>query len=223
MATIEERSDGRTVQLKRVRLSYCDSLKDKKPTTKDGTGKPKHTLNLILDPNDPVGKKYFEENKQKAVAGLKAAGEAFKKKPDLFKTLMEDEWKRCCFRKGEKMKNGDGVVREHYKGTYWIAGAGPKAGDKRPTIKRKDKSVVAYDDILDVCYGGVYADVVVSFYGTDKGGGDGIFNSIEVVRSWETGDRFPEGGGIHVDDDDFDDDDDDFAGASSKGDDDIDF
>lgn len=222
MSSIEQRSDGRTVQLKRVRLSYCDSLKDKKPTTKDGSGKLKHTCNVILDPKDPIGKKYFEENKTKLQNALRAAGDAFKKKPDLYKTLMEDEWKRCCFRKGEKMKNADGEVREHYKGTYFIACAGPKAGDKRPVIKRKDKSVVGYDDILDVCYGGVYADVVISFYGTDKGGSDGIFNSIEVIRSWEAGDRFPEGGGVHVDDDDFDDDDDDFAGAGNGSDDDDD-
>lgn len=222
MASIEERSDGRTVQLKRVRLSFPQSLKDKKSTTKDGSGKPKHTCNIILDPNDPVSGKYYEENKAKIISALKAAGEAFKKKPDLYKILMEDEPKRCFLRKGDKMKNADGQVREHYKGTLWIAGIGPKAGDQRPVLKRKDKSLVSYEQIADLFYGGVYSDVVISAYGTDKGGSDGLFNSIEVIRSWEAGDRYPEGGGVHVEDDDFDDDDDDFAGAggSVSGDDD---
>lgn len=224
--TIEERGDGRTVQLKGVRLSYADSLKDKKPTTKDGSGKLKHTVNIILDPNS----KYFEENKKKCIAALEAAGDQFKKKPGLFRTLMEDEPKRCCFRKGDRMKNADGVVREHYKGTYWIAGAGPKAGENRPTIKGRDKRIIGYDEILDVCYGGVFADVVVSFYGTDKGGSDGIFDSVEVIRSHERGERFNEGGGVHVDDDDFDDLDDDLdddgeflgSGGPSSSSDDID-
>jgi len=212
--SIEERSDGRTVQLKGVRLSYCDSLKDKKPTTKDGSGKLKHTVNVILDPASPN----FEENKKKCVAALEAAGEQFKKKPGLFRQLMEDEWKRCSFRKGDRMKNGEGVVREHYKGGYWIGGAGPKAGENRPVIKGRDKRIIGYDQILDVCYGGVFADVVISFYGTDKGGSDGIFNSIEVIRSYERGERFAEGGGVHVDDDDFDDldDDEDFLGSGSS-------
>lgn len=218
MATIEERSDGRTVQLKRVRLSFPGSLKDKKSTTKDGSGRPKHTVNIIMDPNDPVGKKYHEENKTKVIAALRAAGEAYKKKPDLYKILMDDEPKRCCLRKGEKMKTADGQVRDHYKGTLWIAGAGPKAGDERPVLKGKDKRIIGYDEINSVFYGGVYADVVVSMYGTDKGGSDGLFNSVEVIRSWEVGDRFPEGGGVHVDDDDFDDDDDDFVGMGGGSD-----
>lgn len=213
--SIEERGDGRTVQLKGVRLSFADSLKDKKHTTKDQSGKMKHTVNIILDPASPN----YEENKRKCVAALEAAGEQFRKKPGLFKTLMEDEYKRCCFRKGERMKNSDGEVRPQYKGTYWIAGAGPKAGDNRPVIKGRDKRIIGYDEILDVCYGGVFADVVISFYGTDKGGSDGIFNSVEVIRSYERGERFAESGGVHVDDDDFDDldDDEDFLGGGSSG------
>lgn len=212
--SVEERGDGRSVLLKGVRLSFTDSLKDKKPTTKDGTGKLKHTCNVILQPDS----KYFEENKAKMVSALEAAGVAFNGKKDLFRRIMEDEPKRCCFRKGERMKDGDGKVRPHYAGSYWIAGAGPKAGDNRPVIKGRDKRIIGYDEILDVCYGGVIADVVVSVYGTDKGGSDGIFNSIEVIRSHERGERFAEGGGVHVDDDDFDDleDDEDFLGGGSS-------
>lgn len=217
MATIEERGDGRTVQLKRVRLSFPASLKDKKSTTKDGSGKSKHTVNILLHPDDPVGSKYYKENVDKVLGALRAAGDAFKKKPNLYERIMDDEPKRCSWRKGEKMKTADGQVREHYKGGMWIAGAGPKAGDERPVLKGKDKRLIGLDEIPTVFYGGVYADVVVSFYGTDKGGSDGIFNSVEVIRSWEVGDRFPEGGGVHVDDDDFDDDDDDFAGMGGGG------
>ena len=61
---------------------------------------------------------------------------------------------------------------------------------------------MAEDDILDVMYGGVYADVILSFYGTDKGG-RGVFCTIEAIRSHEEGERM--GGGVVVDADDFDD------------------
>lgn len=221
MASLEERSDGRTVQLKAVRLSFTNSLKDKKPTTKDGSGRPKHTLNVILERNSP----HFEANEAKCVAAMREAGEQFKKKPDLWKSLMDDDHKRLCFKKGERMKTADGDVREHYAGNLWISGAGPKAGDQRPKLLDRKKQPVAYDDILDVFYGGVVADVVISYYATDKGGSDGLFCSVEAIRSHQVGDRFPEGGGINVDEDDFDDlDDDDFeaAGGSVSGGDEID-
>ena len=78
----------------------------------------------------------------------------------------------------------------------------------------RHKRLVEYKDILDVCYGGSLCDAVVSFYGTQKGG-DGVFCSIECIRSWQVGDRV--GGGIEVSEDDFEDLDDleDRAGGSA--------
>jgi hypothetical protein len=86
-------------------------------------------------------------------------------------------------------------------------------------MQRRELRPVAVDDINDVFYNGSYVDVVISFYGTDKGG-NGIFSSIEAIRSWQEGDRM--GGGIQVDDDDFDDLDDEIAPKTPASDDDDD-
>ena len=195
---IEEKSDGRTVQLKRVRLSFTDSLKDKKKTSDDPNAKPKHGLNVIIEMNGPNG----EANKAKVGAALRAAGEKQWKNPDAFKKIAEDNPKRVCFKKGEKFKNKEDKVYAGYEGNYAFSASGPSAGQKRPKLLDRHKREVEEKDILDVFYGGVYADVIVSFFGTDKGS-RGIFASVEAIRSHQEGERM--GGGIYVDADDFDD------------------
>lgn len=195
---IEEKSDGRTVQLKRVRLSFTDSLKDKKKTSDDPNAKPKHGLNVINEADSPYG----EENNKKIMAAIRAAGEKQWKNPDAFKGIAEDSPKRVCFRKGEKFKNKEGKVYAGYEGNTAFSASGPSAGQKRPKLLDRRKREVGEDEILDVFYSGVYADVVVSFFGTDKGS-RGIFASVEAIRSHEEGERM--GGGVYVDADDFDD------------------
>lgn len=210
---IEEKSDGRTVQLKRVRLSFTDSLKDKKKTSDDPNAKPKHGLNVILEANSP----HYEENHKKVMAAIRAAGEKEWKNPDAFKGIMEDNPKRVCYRKGDRFKNREGKPYAGYEGNHAFSASGPSAGQKRPKLLDRRKREVGEDDILDVFYGGVYADVIVSFFGTDKGS-RGIFASVEAIRSHEEGERM--GGGIYVDADDFDDleEDDSFdKGPSSSG------
>lgn len=196
MATDTEK-DPRTVQLKRVRLSFTDSLKDKKATVENG--EPKYSCNLILESED----KDFEAKKAKVVAAIKASGERSWMKPDAYKSIMEDDPKRVCFRKGERFKNKEGEIYAGYEGNWGIACGTPRKGQKRPVLLDRRKKPVAEDDILDVFYGGVYADVIVSFYGTDKGG-RGIFCTLEAIRSHEEGERMG-GGPVHVDADDFDD------------------
>lgn len=195
---IEEKSDGRTVQLKHVRLSFTESLKDKKKTSDDPNAKPKHGLNVILESGD----KHFEANMAKVMSAIKAAGEKEWKNPDAYKGIQEDNPKRLCFRKGERFKNREGKVYAGYDGNFAFSASGPSAGQKRPKLLDRHKREVAEDAILDVFYGGCYADVIVSFFGTDKGS-RGIFASVEAIRSHQEGERM--GGGIYVDADDFDD------------------
>lgn len=212
---IEEKSDGRTVQLKRVRLSFTDSLKEKRATVENG--KPKHSVNIILESSSPN----YDENRAKVTNALKAACEKAFKNPDAFKSIAEDDPKRVCYRKGERFKNKEGVVYAGYEGNYAISAAGPSGGDRRPKLLDRHRRPVEEGDILDVFYGGTYADVIVSFYGTEKGG-RGIFASVEAVRSHQEGDRM--GGGIYVDADDFDDlEDDGFDSGSSSSSSDLDF
>lgn len=210
---IEDKSDGRTVQLKRVRLSFTKRLKNKAKTS-DEAQKETHGCNIILEANTP----HFKDNSAKVIAALKATGEKAFKNPDAYKDIAEDAPKRVCFRKGEKFKNKEGKVYAGYEGNYAFSASGPSGGEKRPKLLDRHKRPVEVEDIDDVFYGGCYADVIVSFYGTDKGS-RGIFATIEAIRSHQEGERM--GGGVNVDADDFDDleDDDAFAGAGDSGDD----
>ena len=209
---IEEKSDGRSVQLKRVRLSFTKRLKTKGKTSDEAT-KETHGLNIVLDADS--------ENHRKCIAALKEAGKQAFKNENAYIEIAEDAPKRVCFREGRKFKNKEGKIYAGYEtGKMGFAANGPSGGDKRPKLLDRRKRPVEEKDINDVFYGGCYADVVVSFYGTDKGS-RGIFATIEAIRSHEEGERI--GGGIDVDADDFDDleDDDSFVGGgSSKSDDD---
>lgn len=221
MSDAPKPADPRTVRLKMVRLSFSDSLKDKKSTVENGT--PKHGTNLIVvqtaDASDPLSAaaaKLFEENKAKIISAIKAAGvEAFGKE-DAWKDIAEDSPKRLCYRKGERWKNGDGEVYKGYANNWAISASGPKGGEHRPLLLDRRKREVPEADIPTVMYGGSYCDVVISFFGTDKGG-RGIFASIEAIRSREEGERL--GGGPRATADDFDDldDDDSFSGTSAAG------
>lgn len=204
---IEEKSDGRTVQLKRVRLSFTQRLKTKAKTS-DESNKETHGLNIILDKSSP----HYKANYDKVIAALKMAGEKAFKSEDAYLTIAEDAPKRVCFRKGEKFKNKEGKVYAGYEGNHAFGANGPSGGEKRPKLLDRHKRPVEVNDINDVFYGGVWADVIVSFYGTEKGS-RGIFATIEAIRSHQEGERM--GGGVEVEADDFDDmdDDDSFVGA----------
>lgn len=236
MATEQKERDPRTVQLKGVRLSFTDGIKDKKKTSSEPDATPKHSLNVINEASRP----HFEANQKLIMAAIKAAGLKAWKKEDAYKDIQEDNPKRLCFKKGEKFKNKEGKPYAGYEGNYAFSASGPSGGQKRPKLldrykrslrdqasadKIKEGKVFEESQILDIFYGGVYADVIVSFYGTDKGS-RGIFCSVEAIRSHQEGERM--GGGVYVDDDDFDDfeDDDSFdsgpASGSKKDDDDFD-
>lgn len=189
MATDDDKKgDGRTVLLKHIRLSFTESLKDKKRTSEE-SDKESHGCNFILEAND----KHFEANKKKLMSAIRAACEAqWPGKPDKWKDIQEDAPKRLCFRKGASFKNREGEVYQGYAGNYALTAKGPSAGQKRPKLLDRHKRDVAYDDIEDVMYGGTYGDAVVSLYGTEKGSA-GIFASIELIRSHQEGERM--GGG----------------------------
>lgn len=208
-------NDGRIAKLKNVRAYYTDSIHEAKPTVEGG--EPKYTCTLVLEKDSAE----FESNRKAIIAALNAAAEKQWKKPDAWKTIMEDDPKRLAFRKGERFKNKEGQVYRGFEGNMAVAVAGPSGGKRRPVIlDRRKKKVTDPSDIPDVLYGGTYCDCIVSFYGTDKGG-RGLFASVEVIRSREEGDRV--GGGYQFRDDDADffdelEDDDSFDGKSSGSD-----
>lgn len=199
--------DPRTVTLKGVRLSFTDGIKEKRKTSDEPGALPRHNFNIILE----TGSKHQAENLAKVSAALKAAGEKQWKNENAYKDIAEDNPKRVCFKKGEKFKNKEGKIYEGYEGNYASGVSGPGGGQKRPVLRDKYKRPVEEKDISDVFYSGSYADVIVSFFGTDKGS-RGIFASCELVRSHQMGEAMA--GGYHFNEedlsdlDDFDDDDD---------------
>lgn len=216
MATEEKKKDPRTVQLLGVRGSFTDALVEKKKTANTDDAKEKYGCNLILETTGPMAQ-YFEANKAKIRAALEAAGEQAWKNPDAYKGLMEDDPKRLCYRKGERFKNQEtSEVYKGYAGNWAISGGTPGGGQRRPKLYDRRKREVPEKDIAEVFFGGCYFDVVVSFYGTDKGG-RGIFCTIEAIRSREEGERMAGGwtGGADAFDD-LEDGADAFEGTSSS-------
>jgi hypothetical protein len=197
MAT-EEKGDGRTVQLRHVRLVFTDRLKTAKKTS-DESLKETYGCSVILDASSP----HFEANKAKVMSAIRLAGEKAWKNPEAFAAIAEDAPKRVCYRDGSKFKNKEGKIYAGFEGNKAFSANGPEGGLKRPKkMLDRYKREVEVKDMDDVFYGGVYADAFVSFYGTDKGS-RGIFATIEALRSHQIGDRL--GGGVDIDTDDFDD------------------
>lgn len=198
MATDKKEKDPRTVTLLGVRLSFTDGIKEKKKTSDEPDAKPKHNFNIINE----AGTQHFDQNHKRIMAAIRAAGEQKWKNPDAFKAIQEDNPKRLTYRKGDKFKSkSTGEVYAGYAGNYAFGVSGPSGGQKRPILKDKYKRDVEEKDILDVFYGGTYGDVIVSFYGTDKGS-RGIFATCELIRSHQKGERMA--GGYAYDEDDLD-------------------
>lgn len=198
MSTTDKEKDPRTVTLKGVRLSFTEGIKEKRKTSDEPDAKPRHNFNVILE----TGSKHDAENRAKVVAALKAAGLQAWKNENAYKDIAEDNPKRVTFKKGEKFKNRDGKIYEGYEGHYAFSVSGPGGGQRRPILRDKYKRPVDEKDISDVFYSGSYADVIVSFFGTDKGS-RGIFASCELIRSHQQGEAMA--GGYHFSDDDLDD------------------
>lgn len=196
--TIEERGDGRAVQLKNVRLAFMNSLYEKKATVKDGV--PKYNFNAI----NVKEKTEFEANHAKIISALEAASEKQWKDKDRWKRIAESDPKRVCYRKGERFANQEtGLPYAGFEGNYGLSVGCPGKGQKRPKkLLDRLKRPVEEKDILDVFYSGSFGDVVVEFYGTNEGG-PGIFCTCNAIRSRQEGDNLG-GGGVPVEDDDFD-------------------
>jgi hypothetical protein len=209
----EDKSDGRSVQLKGIRLSFTDRIHEADKTSEE-SDKLTHGCNFILESTSP----HFAANKAKIEAALRIAGEKTWKNPDAYLQIQEDNPKRVTFRKGERFKNKEGKIYAGYEGNYAFAANGPGGGLKRPKLLDRRKGILREQasreqleagkvfevaKIPDIFYGGVIADAIVSFYGTDKGS-RGMFATVEAIRSHEEGERMG-GGGIYVDEDDFDD------------------
>lgn len=197
----EKDKTGRTVTLTNVRTSFADSLHTASLPKKnnDPNAKPKHGANFILESDTPD----FDSNKAACISAMKAASREFKKPEDWWKTLWEDKPDNLSFKKGDRFKSDAGEIYKGYKGNIVVSAKGPQGGLKRPQMRDRNKRIIEVSEILDVVYNGTYADVIISFYGTENGGTPRITCSVESIRSRQVGERLG-GGGIYVDEDDFD-------------------
>lgn len=192
-------ADGRSVLLKKMRLSFAEGIKDKKTVKGVEGGVPKYNLNLINETDGPE----FKTNDQLIISAMESAGEVTWKKKDSYKTIFEDNPKRVCYKNGSRFKNAEtGEIYNGYEGNKAMSCGTPGGGQKRPKLMDRRKKPVDEDDILDVFFSGCYVDAIVSFFGTDKGG-KGVFCTVDAIMSREEGERLG-GGGISVNDDDFD-------------------
>ena len=204
----EKKSDPRTVQLKRVRLSWADGLVEKKAAK--GSDKLRHSVNLVIEfvGDDEKAKANAAENKTKCLTAIEAACDKQWGKPDKWKLIQEDNPKRISARAGERFKNDEGKVYPGYEGNFVVAAAGPGAGKGRPNMFDRHRVKLEASDpnflnrIAEICYSGTYCDAFVSFYGGDEGGA-GVFCSVEGIRSHQEG-AHTGGGGITVKADMFD-------------------
>jgi len=225
--TEEKKKNPRIAKLRKVRLSFTDSLKDAKATVKGGV--PKHGCNILIEPDKPE----TEANKAAVIAALEAVGEEKWGNKEKYKVIAKKDPKRVQYRKGDVFTDKDDVPYKGYEGAMVVPGYGPGGtkNPKRPLITGRNKKKWIWNPaegaentgrILDVCYSGVVADVIVEFYpveGADAGG-DGIFSAIHLIRSHEVGERMSGGHTVSEDDlDEFDDLDDDLEDDASAGDD----
>lgn len=202
--------DARRVTIKNVRLSY-PTLRTKRAAVKDG--KEKFSASFLMDPKTPEGQTAIKACQAAvAAAEIKEFGEG---KAGHIAKVVQDP-KRIALKKGEKCMNNEGEVYKGYEGMVALT----CSADKRPLLLAKNKTEIDLDDIEDEMYGGVFCDATVAFFcisEKDKGG-NGLFCSVEAIRSRETGESF--GGGRRATADDFDDLDDDdgiSGGTSSSG------
>lgn len=177
------------VYLKGVRLSF-PHLTEKHKATEDS--KLKFGSTFLIDPETKLGK----QNIKNIEAAIEAAKEkAFKGQKVRFKEG------RICYRDGDDCVSGtSGEVYDGYEGMKVVSAS----AEQMPTLLHRNKKRV--DPENSPFYGGCFVEAIVRFYGTSKGGGPGIFATLEAVRFWEDGDHF---GSAPVSADAFDDDDDD--------------
>ena len=174
------------------RLSFPKIWKKEKSAEE---GKPKYSLNIIMDPNTPSGEKSIETCERELNALAKRTWQD--KGPKVLKAL---DRKRIPLLDGDECTNSEGDVYQGYEGMKIFKCANPRE------FKRldRDKSILTEEtaDELNRLYGGCYVDAVVNIYAiTDKArGGNGIFASIEVLRHRKDGEPF---GAAPVDEDDY--------------------
>lgn len=184
-------SDEQTVTLKKVRLSF-PSLRE--PTASITNGAKKFRGAFIIDPNAPEG----AANLAACQAAVAAAELAEFKKNEVLKHIRDP--KRLCMREGKDFVNAEGEIYNGYEGMVGVT----TTANKRPVLLDRKKNRVEPEDIEDIFYGGVFVDAQIRFYcvSSKEKGGNGLFASVNAIRSHQEGESF---GGVSVDVDAFDD------------------
>ena len=124
----QKKIDPRTVQLRRVRLSFADGLVEQTASVEGG--RLRFNANLLIEcvGNDEKAVAHSADNKAKCLGAIEVACEQQWGKRDKWKSIQEDAPKRLAFRKGERFKKDDEVFKG-YAGNFALSAAGK---DEKP-------------------------------------------------------------------------------------------
>lgn len=195
----DKKKDPTRVYLKGVILSY-PHLHERQKANEEA--EPKFSASFLIDPSTKVGK----QNIKKIEAAMKAARDAKNVKASV---KIKDT--RLCYLDGNDNTDDEGNVKAGYEDMMYI-----KASNKDPVrlLTRKKGEV---DPEKSPFYGGCEVEAMLGLYYTTKGGGPGLFASLDGVRFWDDGTPF---GKPPIDDDEWDDDEDDDDDMDDEDDDD---
>ena len=189
----DKQPDLRRVTLKNVRLSFTDALREKKRS--HPTGPLKFGCNFINETAQPE----FAANERAIKRAIEAAEtKEFGEKGVGKIARTVDDPKRIAYRAGEKFKNKEGEIYGGYANNFGLT----TKAERRPNLWDRHKRDVEVEDIEDVFQAGFYCDAIVSFYCTSKEeqGGNGLFASVEAIRSRQTGETFGAGNNTKAED-----------------------
>lgn len=190
-----KKKDPAKVQLKKVRLSFAQSLYKAKPFGgSDGDGEPNHSANFLIDPETREGKVNIE--KMEDAIDHAIANHAWKdgKKPKFSEAKLP-------------LRDGNNHDYDGYEDMMYVSAS----NKKKPRILDIDKLDVQEGDD-GAPYSGCLVDAIVRVWAQDNKWGKRINASLEGVRFRDDGDAF---GAAPLDPDEFDDDEDD-RGSSRR-------
>lgn len=182
-----------------VRLSYCKANEKTKSN---------ETSRLLYRTNGLI----YKDGRMDGEANLKVAREArlhvmknFKpwenKTDEQLKKLLEgmDEDRRGILN-GDKYKDEDGEVREHYEETWFLK----LTSDRKPKLKNRTGDDLDDDEFEELMKSGHWAIAYYHFYcvnNKDKGG-NGVFATLDALQFYKKDETFASSS---IDDDEIDD------------------
>lgn len=159
------------------RLSFADTVFEKKGIASDPSSKPRYNCAVLLPPSDPQVEKIREIEK---------------------KLVLEHDWKKHddagklyeTLKKKDKLALHDGDDKSNWAGFEGNLYLSPSA-DTRPTVVDRDRTQIDKDD--GRIYSGCYVNVKVEIWTQDNNYGERVNATLLGVQFVKDGDAFGAG------------------------------